>query len=224
MAAPAILRVAFDSGCTDGDPGNGRLRFDSPKLSKAKFLFINARDAQDAVLDELVPTWRLGDVVVIERTGNDVNRMVAWVIGDVYHRGGYWKVPLAVRSVYGSFAAHDELLVHHHANVAEVDPAAGAIGAAGIAPLPSLAPITKQISSPLAPMAPMAPPEQDVVPLAAGAPHSTDVPRQPPLAPLAPAQADKTAELEAEVAELRAILKEMVNDQTELHVVVGARG
>ena len=115
--------MAFDSGWSHGDPGDGRLRFDSPKIAKASHVIVNAKDAQDALLDELVPSWRIGDVLVIERPGADRNRVVAWVIGPITHMGPCYRVPILVRSVHGAFAAHDELALHHHRNVTDVDDA-----------------------------------------------------------------------------------------------------
>lgn len=130
---PVRLALAFDSGWSDGDPGSGRLRFDTPKPARARFVCVNARDSQDAVLDELVPTWGVGDVLVIERPGATSNRWVGWVVGPIVHRGSYYKVPVKPRTVTGAFAAHDELALHHHRDVVDVEEPEIA---PGIAPLP----------------------------------------------------------------------------------------
>lgn len=131
---PTELRLAYDSGWSDGDPGHGRLRLDAPSPIRAHHLYINARDAQDAVLDELVPTWGVGDVLVVERTGGQ-GRLVAWVIGHIRHGGSYWKIPVSVRTVSGSFAAHDEVRLSHYLNEAAMagEPAPQAAAAVFVA-------------------------------------------------------------------------------------------
>lgn len=204
---PATIRVAFDSGWTDGDPGNGRVRFNSPRLTQARFLYINARDAQDAILDELVPTWALGDVVVVERPGAERNRVVAWIIGGVFHGGSYWKVPIAVRTVSGSFAAHDELVISHHRNVTEIDEDASR--PADIVPLPRVGKQPPPLPAPV--------PQQAL-------PAPTVPPPLPIVAP--PASEDLSPELARIAAEneaLHELLGRLMADQTELYVVEGTK-
>lgn len=139
--APSAIRLAFDGGWSDGDPGKGRLRFDSPALAKAKHLYVNAQDAQEALLGSLVPTWKHGDVLVLERPGVETNRVVAWIMGPIVHRGAYYKVPVLIRSVSGGFAAQDELALHHYRNAEAADqqpePAAPLQPVAPVAAVPS---------------------------------------------------------------------------------------
>jgi len=198
---PITIRVAYDSGWSDGDPGNGRLRFDNPRLSKARHLYVNARDAQEALLSELVPTWKTGDVIVIERPGAETNRVVAWVVGDIVHRGAYWRVPIAVRTVYGAFAAHDELVLHHAANTVEDEQVEM------IATHPSL---PAQVARQQAPIH--------------EAPRNEPRTTPPPI-PSVPMHADVTAytariaELERDNQSWQEIVERLVSDKTELHVV-----
>lgn len=208
---PISIRVAYDSGWSDGDPGNGRLRFDNPRLSRARHLYVNARDAQEALLTELVPTWRTGDVLVIERPGAETNRVVVWVVGDIVHRGSYWRVPISVRTVYGAFAAHDELVLHHATNTADGDEPEV------VATHPSL---PAQVARQHAPIheAPRNEPRPSHSPAAVNA-----------AVPSVPTHADVT-EYEARIAELERdnqswhdIVQRLVADETELYVVEGQR-
>lgn len=230
MSAPTLLRMAFDSGWSHGDPGDGRLRFDNPRIAKAGNLCINARDAQEAMLDELVPTWRIGDVIVVERPGHDRNRVVAWIIGPIVHMGSFYRVPIIVRTVHGAFAAHDELVLHHHRNVTETDdaapisplPAASAGPSLPISPLlPVLAPAPSAVApSPIAPLAP-APPAADSLPTAAPsalAPLNADAATS---ATSASADATELANLRADNAALHDILAGLLTDTTELYAVEG---
>lgn len=219
---PASIRVAFDGGWTDGDPGSGRLRFDSPRIASAKHLYINARDAQDAILDEWVPTWRVGDVIVIERPGAERNRVVAWVVGAVYHRGSYWRVPVSVRTVYGAFAAHDELALHHAANDVATD-------VVETPPLPPSIPEFSKVHlggapalTPLAPLAANASPAPDAAPMAASAPQSLAFDMQPTVNAIG-ANGDRLTELEAENLALQKIIERLVSDDTPLYVAEGTR-
>lgn len=191
---PISLRVAYDSGWSDGDPGNGRLRFDSPRLSRARHLFINARDAQEALLTELVPMWRTGDVLVIERPGAETNRVVAWIVGDIVHRGPYWRVPISVRTVYGAFAAHDELILHHAPNAADGDE-------------PEIIPARPSITSP----AHVERPERSVPPPIPSVPMHADV----------TAYETRIAQLERDNQSWQEIVQRLVADDTELYVVEG---
>lgn len=115
-----MIPLAFDGGWSDGDPGAGRLRFDSPRLSDIKHFHISSRDAAAARIGPQVSTWGIGDVIVLERTGQEQNRVVAWVIGEVVNRGTYYTVPVSLRSAVGSFAEHDSLTVSHQLNVPAV--------------------------------------------------------------------------------------------------------
>ena len=230
MSAPTLLRLAFDSGWSHGgrhgDPGDGRLRFDTPQIAKASNLCINARDAQEAVLDELIPTWRIGDVMVIERPGAEGNRVVVWIIGPIVHMGPFYRVPIIVRTFNGAFAAHDELVLHHHRNVTEVDgvsePAGkpnsvtaqpNSVSALALQALPPAA-ATGTALTPIAPMAlTAAPPENTVI-------SNTSA----PVAPVASAfPADQiTAEVEklrADNGALHDLLAGLLSDETELYAV-----
>lgn len=187
---PAEIRLAFDSGWTDGNPGNGRLRLDAPSPIRARHVYINACDAQQALLEDLVPTWGIGDVLVIERIGGvEPSRIVAWVIGPVRHGGNYWKIPIVVRTVAGSFAAHDDVRLTQYPNEAALAPSQ---------PVASLAPV-----APVAPQPLVRPEAADVA--AAG----------PALTPVAPV----AASLEAENAQLLALLRELTADTTPLDLV-----
>lgn len=239
----SLIRLAFDSGWSNGDPGDGRLRFDTPHIAKASCVCINARCAQETLLDQLVPTWGIGDVLVIERATLDKNRIVAWVIGPITHGGSYFRIPVKVRSVSGSFAAHDELVLHHHMSVVDSDEYQPVVGSersenqlttfptfpmaprGGASELPPAAPMAAIAAPPLAPMAPMAP-------LALTNPPQPEPmqigPLAPPAAPLAPTEltnqepspptANEDA-LRAEVATLHDIIAELLNDNTEVYAV-----
>lgn len=107
------LRLALDGGWSDGDPGTGRLRLDSPKPLKAKHVYVNGRDSDDALLDELVPTWRTGDELVVEQ-GEAL--LHAWIIGPVTHRGGYYRVPVIVKIADGVLQVDRELTLYHRSD------------------------------------------------------------------------------------------------------------
>lgn len=231
----SLIRLAFDSGWSHGDPGDGRLRFDSPKIGKASTLCVNARCAQETMLDQLVPQWGIGDVLVIERAALDKNRIVAWIIGPIAHGGSYFRIPVKVRSVSGSFAAHDELLLHHHLSVTETDepeqrvadqssrPITAAIAPPvpqrSLPPAPPMVPVTFQ---PLAPLAPIA------LTNAADRQAPQSGPHTPPAAPLAPTaltnseappMADELADLRSENACLQDIISHLLADPTEVYAV-----
>lgn len=214
MSAPIALRMAFDSGWSHGDPGDGRLRFDSPNIAKAVNIIVNARDAQEALLDELVPSWRVGDVLVIERPGADRNRVVAWVIGPITHMGPCYRVPILVRSVHGGFAAHDEVTLHHHRNVTDVDDAPTP-AAIPLAPAPPMAVTSPQAPALIAPMALVAAP-------VAGTP-STDV--AAPMAPIAsteharPPDPSEVELLRQDNSQLHALLAQLLTDPTTLYAM-----
>lgn len=220
MTAPIALRMAFDSGWSHGDPGDGRLRFDSPKLAKASNVIVNAKDAQDALLDELVPSWRIGDVLVIERPGADRNRVVAWVIGPITHMGPCYRVPILVRSVHGGFAAHDELALHHHRNVTDVDDAPQA---PVVLPAVQAAPMVTQTALPVAAWTAL--PPSPVAPVALTAPTAENATHSMALAPVAPvASQPRDAEHTAHIDQLRAdnaalhdLLAGLLNDPTKLY-------
>ena len=211
---PATIRVAFDSGWSDGDPGNGRVRFDAPRLVDARHIYVNARDAQDAILDEWVPTWGVGDVLIVERAGAERNRVIAWVVGAVYHRGSYWRIPVKVRTVYGAFAAHDELLLHRAADDVETE---------ALAP-PASPPLAapRQTFIPLAPLAPLAAPEPDAAPLARGEPQGLVFDRHPSVNANG-ANGDRLAQLEADNRALHDIIARLVSDDTTLYLADGTR-
>ncbi len=224
MTAPIALRMAFDSGWSHGDPGDGRLRFDSPSIAKAVNIIVNARDAQEALLDELVPSWRVGDVLVIERPGADRNRVVAWVIGPITHMGPCYRVPILVRSVHGGFAAHDEVALHHHRNVTETDTAEPHVASPSSAPLAP--PQAVQALTPIAPIAALAPPSgQPVLPVDMSLLPVASASINPVGANSAGATAsDTTAELanlRADNAALHDILAGLLTDTTELYAVEG---
>jgi hypothetical protein len=197
---PITLRLAFDGGWTDGDPGDGRVRFNGPHLARATYIYLNARDSQDALLDELIPTWGVGDVLVIERAGLTLNRVVAWVVGPIRHGGSYYKIPVHVRSVHGAFAAHDNLTLHRSASEA--------------GPL-----MAGQVEKELTPVAPLAPATQ-IPPenrdLAAVADSDDE------LTPIAPIVASANQDMEAlrrENEALQSIIEHLVTDTTPLLAV-----
>ncbi len=121
MNAHIELHFAYDTGNSDGDPGDGRLRLDNARPSNAQTLYINQNDANSAALHELIPSFGIGDVLVLERDGNSTTQIVAWITGPVVNRGPYYKVPIKVRSVKGSFAAHDSLSLYRMADNIEDD-------------------------------------------------------------------------------------------------------
>lgn len=234
MTAPTLLRLAFDSGWSHGDPGDGRLRFDNPKIAKAANLCINARDAQEALLDELIPSWRIGDVVVIERPGAERNRVVVWIIGPIVHMGPFYRIPVIVRTVNGAFAAHDELVLHHHRNVTEVDDNVAAAPEADRLPnsVTEQTPKTEfgRVSAP-APSAAALPP---IAPMALTPAHQENIANSMALTPVAPAISQVApanspiapSEIAAELDKLRAdntalhdLLAGLLNDSTELYTV-----
>lgn len=225
---PSLIRLAFDSGWSSGDPGDGRVRFDSPVLSKASFICINAKDAQECLLDELVPTWGVGDVLVIERPSLDRNRVVAWIIGPIHNGGSYYRVPIIVRSVNGNFTAHDELALHHHRNVVDTDePEPRALS------LPQRASNNHELQQPhQAPVPPIAFEPQPPIALLAPIALTNQAPENghlaAPIAPIAaheltnetkPAEAAEIAQLRTDVGVLHDILAGLLADQTELYVV-----
>lgn len=204
MSQPVTIRVAYDTGNTDGDPGDGRLRFDAAKIQRAKFLMVNARCAQESILDDLVPKWKIGDVIIVERLGKPDNRVVCWVIGPVYHGGPYYKVPISVRSFDGSFAAHDELSLTHHADV----DAANARGEAlpiEVAPLPRIAP--RMAPAEILPPAPVLDTEPELITLRGE---------------LERLRAERDA-ARADADTLQSIIKHLVSDETEVYVIEGNR-
>lgn len=233
---PALIRLAFDSGNTNGCPGSGRVRFSSPRLSQSTFVCVNARDAQDSFLDELVPTWGIGDVLVIERASADRNRVVAWIIGPIHNGGSYYRVPIIVRTVSGSFTAHDELVLHHHKNVTETDEPEKQVWAppqrtpkAHELPLPpvnSQPPIAFNPEPPLALIAPLA-----LTNTAPGIPQENGL-LAALIAPIAgpeltnsvsdttPSARDaEIAQLRTDVGALHEILTGLLTDETELYVM-----
>lgn len=233
---PALIRLAFDSGWSAGCPGSGRVRFSSPKLSQSSFICVNARDAQDSLLDELVPTWGIGDVLVIERASADRNRVVAWIIGPIHNGGSYYRVPIIVRTVNGGFAAHDELVLHHHKNVTETDEPEKQIWAppqrTPKAPELPLPPVNAQPPIAFNPEPPLA----LIAPLALTNSGAVNSPENGPLAPLiAPiagpeltnaavtttqsARDGEIAQLRTDVTVLHDILTGLLTDTTELYVV-----
>lgn len=115
-----MIPLAFDGGWSDGDPGAGRLRFDSPRLADIKHLHISARDAAAARIGPQVSAWGIGDVIVVERDGLADNAVVAWVIGEVANKGTYYSVPVSIRSAKGSFGDSDRLTVSHQVNAPAV--------------------------------------------------------------------------------------------------------
>lgn len=209
-----MIRFAFDSGWSDGDPGDGRLRFNTPKIACARFAYVNAKAADEARLDELVPTFGVGDVLVMERADMPGNRAVAWILGPIYHGGSYYKIPIAVRSVAGSFAAHDDLIVSHYANVADDDPASGIGSLPSVRSRPSV----------------MAQKKQDVPTSghvvddrSASLQPGSVVPTVEPINGAAPASvqaidegAARIAELTDEAEQLRRVIAHLVSDPTEL--------
>lgn len=202
MIPIANIRLAFDSGWSDGDPGDGRLRFDTPKLRKAKFAYINAKAADESLLDELVPTWDIGGVLVIERSNAPGNRVVAWIIGKIFHGGSYYKVPIAVRSVMGSFAAHDDLTLQHYADEPDGDEAV-TVAPPDVKPLPR---ITSDEQDRVAKLQTRAPDEARTEFVAQ---------RSDPMVSN-PVNSDELAALRQENAELHGVLNHLLTDNTKL--------
>lgn len=172
----------------------------------------------------MVPTWGVGDVLVIERPSLDRNRVVAWIIGPIHNGGSYYRVPIIVRTVSGSFTAHDELALHHHKNIVDTDEPEQRAWVPPKPkelqhPQPTLAPpIAFSPEPPLALVALLAltdqspenrPPAPPLAPIAAGA--LTD--------PAAPATASEIAQLRTDVGVLHDILAGLLSDTTELYVV-----
>ena len=110
------IPLAWDSGITDGNPGDGRTRLNAAALRSASHIIINEADRHGARIGELVSKFALSDVLHVERDGGS-GLIVAWVLGDVVNGGGYYKVPVSVRSVEGSFAAHDLVSLHWQGSV-----------------------------------------------------------------------------------------------------------
>lgn len=105
------IGLAWDSGVSDGNPGEGRIRVNAANILNATHVLVNALDRHEAVLAELIPTFKAGDVLALTRDGTG-GHVVAWVMGDIVHAGGYYKIPVKVRSVEGGFAAHDLVELH----------------------------------------------------------------------------------------------------------------
>lgn len=110
------IDLAWDSGVTDGDPGEGRIRVNAAGIRSATHLLVNAMDRHEAALGHLLSGIGAGDVLHIERP-DGAGLIVAWVLGTVVHGGTYYKVPVTVRSVDGSFAAHDLVRLHRQAEI-----------------------------------------------------------------------------------------------------------
>lgn len=111
-----MIPLAFDGGWSDGDPGAGRLRFDSPHLAEIKNFHISSRDAASARIGPLVSSWAIGDVIAVGRPGTQ-NVVIGWVIGPVENKTTYYSVPVSIRSATGSFADSDGINVAHQSNV-----------------------------------------------------------------------------------------------------------
>lgn len=105
------IDLSWDGGTTDGDPGQGRIRLDAMRLKDARHFLINDQDRHENRLGELLGQFRTGDVLGLEREGPE-GQIIAWVIGQTVHRGGYYRVPIKVRSVRGGFAGHDLVILH----------------------------------------------------------------------------------------------------------------
>lgn len=105
------IRLAWDGGVTDGNPGEGRVRVNSAKIERATHMLVNAQDRHEALLAELLPSFAMGDVLALTRDGAG-GQIIAWVIGEIVHGGDYYKIPIKVRSVDGAFAAHDLVTLH----------------------------------------------------------------------------------------------------------------
>jgi hypothetical protein len=193
---PITLRLAFDGGWSDGDPGNGRLRFNAPALDRATYIYVNARDSQDAVLDDLIPTWGVGDALVIERAGLMVARVVAWVVGPIRHGGSYYKIPAHIKSASGSFAANDELTLHIDAK-------------ARLSPIADAHEKSLTLVAPIARDSQIAPENRAVATVA----HADNE-----LTPIALSNSgDELERLKTDNAYLLAVLERMVNDETPLY-------
>lgn len=108
---PVTLRLTFDGGWTDGDPGRARLRFNHPSPARATELALNLVDATGAEIGDVMPWMLPGSVVTIERVGSPANVLVAMIIGRPRHGGSHYVIPIHVRSVSGSLAAADALTV-----------------------------------------------------------------------------------------------------------------
>lgn len=105
------IKLAWDSGVSDGNPGEGRVRVNATDPRNATHILVNALDRNEAELSDLLATFKQGDVLGLDRDGAN-GRIVAWVIGQVVHAGEYYKIPASIRSVDGAFAAHDLVTLH----------------------------------------------------------------------------------------------------------------
>lgn len=81
------------------------------RVRDAKHMLVNALDRHEALLGELVSSFKIGDVLGLERDGLP-GQIIAWVIGQTVHRGGFYRIPVKVRSVEGAFASHDLVTLH----------------------------------------------------------------------------------------------------------------
>lgn len=99
------------------------------RLRDARHFLINAEDRHENRLGEIVGQFRTGDVLGLEREGPE-GQIVAWVIGQTVHRGGYYRVPIKVRSIRGAFAGHDLVILHRLEEDALRTPAASQAGKA----------------------------------------------------------------------------------------------
>lgn len=175
-----------------------------------------------------MPTWRIGDVIVVERPSHDRNRVVAWIIGPIVHMGSFYRVPIIVRTVHGAFAAHDELVLHHHRNITETDDAAPILppsaASAGVSQpiVPVLVPAPSAIAlPPIAPIATLEPPATNGAPTpttSAFSPLNADGANS---ANSGSAAAAELANLRADNAALHDILAGLLTDTTELYAVEG---
>jgi len=235
MTTPARIRLDYDGGWReDGCPGAGRLRFNHPRIGKANFINISAECADKSLLGELVPRWGVGDVIVIERAGDTHadNRVVAWIVGPIWHAGSYYKLPVAIRSVHGGFADYDGLILTHHGNLQDIG--ADRSLPRDVTPMPMLAaPMPVDILPNDAPTAPLLAPIAPLAPENTGPPPIPQFrPEPPPIAPIAP-MAGPSSEVvhslqvenqtyRSENNQLREIIAKLVSDPTELYVVEGA--
>ena len=105
------IKLAWDSGVSDGNPGEVRIRVNATDPRNATHILVNALDRNEAELSDLLASFKQGDVLGLDRDGAN-GRIVAWVIGQVVHAGEYYKIPASIRSVDGSFAAHDLVTLH----------------------------------------------------------------------------------------------------------------
>ncbi len=129
------IKLAFDSGWTDGNPGDGRCRVDGPNIRKVSHLYVNALDRHEAELGELLASFKLGDVVALTRDSGG-GQMVAWIVGPVVHRGGYYRIPIRVCGVDGGFAAHDLVQLHRLEEQGLVSSPGASVAYSATAPAP----------------------------------------------------------------------------------------